>query len=144
MKCLLPLAFCLGSALPAAAWEFTPGAVCVLTHTEPGVSMALTHDPAGPLYTITVTRARPWPDAPIFAMQFDGPRPIAISTTAQSFSADRRSLTVSDTGFGNVLNGLQFNFTASAFLGDAAVVVSLANASEPVQKFRECDQRGLV
>ena len=106
--------------------------------------MELTHDPTGPLYTITVTRLQPWPDAPVFAMQFDGPRPIAISTTTQSFSADRRSLTVSDTGFGNVLNGLQFNFTASAFLGDAAVVVSLANASEPVQKFRDCDQRGRV
>ena len=47
-------------------------------------------------------------------------------------------LTVTDRGFGNVLDGLQFNEAATAFSGDTAVTVPLAGASEPVQAFRDC------
>ena len=141
MRILIAL---LALSTSAAAWEFTPGAVCLLTHTEPGVAVALTHDPAGPLYTITITRSQPWPDGPVFSMQFDGPRPIAISTTAQEFSADRRAVRVRDTGFGNVLDGLQFNETARALLGGASEEMSLAGAAEPVEKFRACAVLGSV
>jgi hypothetical protein len=120
------------------AWEFTPGLPCLLTHEENGVAFVLTYDPGTPLYTITVTHPDRWTEAPAFAMRFDGQMPIAIGTDRHEIDASGRSVSVTDSGFGNVLNGLQFNTTATATLGAQSVSVSLNGAEEQVAAFRAC------
>lgn len=125
--------------LPATAWEASSEAgLCLLRHQEPGHTVELTFDPSGPLYTITLSGEEAWPEASVFAMQFNGPRPIFIQTGAQVLSADRRALTVADRGFGNVLDGLQFNRTARASLGTREVQISLDGAAPAVEAFRTC------
>lgn len=141
MPCMKQLAILCCLAMPAHAWEFTPGLPCLLSHETDEAAVELTYDPTAPLYSITITRAAPWPDAPVFRMRFDGMAPLTISTDRQTFSADRRALTVIDRGFGNVLNGLQYNETASALLGDTTVMFPLKGAEEPVAAFRACRPR---
>ena len=141
MLCMKQLAILCCLAMPAHAWEFTPGLPCLLSHETDEAAVELTYDPTAPLYSITITRAAPWPDAPVFRMRFDGMAPLTISTDRQTFSADRRALTVIDRGFGNVLNGLQYNETASALLGDTTVMFPLKGAEEPVAAFRACRPR---
>ena len=68
----------------------------------------------------------------------DGPAGLVISTDRHRLSADGRAVTVEDKGFGNVLNGLQFNGMAHAMLGDQVVSFPLSGAHDPVQEFREC------
>lgn len=141
MRLIFVLAFL---ATPASAWEFTPGAICVLTHGEKGAWMRLTYDPTGPLYSITVTRTAPWQVGATFSMRFDGAYPLTITTDQQKISTDGTALTVTDTGFGNVLDGLQFNRSATAILGTDAVIFSLAGAFDPVAAFRVCAEAGLA
>ncbi|WP_300037142.1 hypothetical protein [uncultured Roseobacter sp.] len=131
------LALCLFAA-PATAWEFTPGLPCVLSHRTPAAEIELTYDPTGPLYTVTVRQADPFDSAPVFAMQFDGALPISIATDRHMPSRDGRSVTVTDRGFGNVLNGLQYNETVTATLGSARLDFALDGAAEPVAAFRAC------
>ncbi len=123
---------------PAYAWDFIPDMPCKLQHESAQGDVLLTYDPTLPLYSITITRPTPWPDAPSFAMRFDGPQGRVIGTDRHQLSDDLRSLTVTDRGFGNVLDGLQFNHTATAQSGDAAVSFPLDGASEPVAAFRAC------
>jgi len=124
---------------PAHAWTFTPGSPCLLTHTTDSAQIKLTYDPALPLYTLSITRTAPFAPAPLFAVQFQGANPIAISTDRHTLTNDNRTITVTDSGFGNVLNGLQFNFTAIATLGDQTVEIPLIGAADPVTDFRACD-----
>ena len=126
-------------AAPAQAWEFTPGLPCLLTHETEEARIELTYDPTRPLYTITLTRAEPWTEAPAFQMRFDGPQPRIIGTDRHRLSNGNRSLTVTDRGFGNVLDGLQFNRSATALTGDVALDIPLAGAAGPVAAFRACD-----
>lgn len=134
---LATIALC--TALPATAWEAgTDGPLCTLTHSAPDATVRLTYDPSVPLYTITMTGDAPWPVAAIFGMTFDGPRPNTIQTDRHVLSPDRSALSVSDRGFGNVLDGLQYNDTATGFSGGARVTVSLDGAAEPVAAFRAC------
>ena len=125
-------------ATPAPAWEFTPGLPCILSHAEPGLDVTLTHDPTKPLFSITLTRPDPWPRADTFAIRFDGPSGLTITTNRHVLSDGGRSLTVTDTGFGNVLAGLALNTTAVALIGDQAVGFGLAGAAAPVEAFRDC------
>lgn len=125
-------------ASPAVGWEFTPGLPCLLTHEAGQTRMELSYDPTGPLYSITVTRAAPFPEALLFGMRFEGSAPGTISTDRHVLSDAGRSITVTDHGFGNVLNGLQFNHTATALIGTEAVVFSLDGAAGPVAAFRQC------
>lgn len=137
-KCA-PYLLLLVSALPVQAWEFTPGTPCLLTHETPEVSVELTYDPTVPLYSISLTRPGAFAPAPIFSMQFQGRTPIGISTAEHQLSNGGRTLTVVDSGFGNVLNGLQFNDRVTATLGNQNVTIPLAGAAEPVAAFRKCD-----
>jgi hypothetical protein len=121
---------------PVHAWEFTPSPICTLSHIEARAEIDVTYDHATGLYAIAVTTPSGWPDAPVFSMRFDGPRSNIISTTRHT--SDGTTLTVTDTGFGNVLDGLEFNTTATAFTDTAAATVSLEGAAEPVQQFRAC------
>lgn len=126
-------------ATPAAAWEFRPTPVCTLFHATPEASVAVTHDPRDPEpYAIVVTTPTAWPIAPIFSMRFDGPRGNTISTPRHRLSGDGRMLTVTDRGFGNVLDGLEFNDTATAIAGDTAVTLPLDGAAPAVRAFRAC------
>ncbi len=122
----------------AHAWEFTPGFPCLLTHETAEAQVLLTYDPEQPLYTITVTRPTPWPASPAFHMRFDGPQGRMIGTGAHTLSADGRALTVTDRGFGNVLDGLQYNETAHALAGGVTESFSLDGAAGPVADFRAC------
>lgn len=133
MRILIPL---LVAALPAAAWEFTPSPICTITHSEPALDVRMTYDHTTSLYAIAVTHPQGWPSAPAFSIRFDGAQPNIISTTRHQ--TDGATLTVSDQGFGNVLDGLQFNATATAFTATSAATVSLDGAAEPVQRFRDC------
>lgn len=127
------------ASAPGFAWEFTPGTPCILTHETPELRVELTYDPTAPLYTISLTRADAFRPAGIFSLQFNGAAPLSISTDRHAFRDAGRTVTVADVGFGNVLNGLQFNTTATAVVGDLSVSIQLAGASKPVAAFRACD-----
>ncbi|MEO0702743.1 MAG: excinuclease ABC subunit B [Pseudomonadota bacterium] len=126
-------------AAPAHAWEFSPDPVCTLSHATPDADVAVTYDPASQEYAITLTRAEtPWPTGIIFEIRFSGPRTLTISTTRHELSEDGRALTVRDRGFGNVLNGIEFNTTATAIINGPVISVPLTGAAPEVQKFRAC------
>ncbi|WP_299872937.1 hypothetical protein [uncultured Sulfitobacter sp.] len=126
-------------ATQATAWEFTPGMPCVLTHQSGDVAVTLTYDPVTPLYSISLKQTEGFPAAPTFGLRFDGDLPIAIGTDRHQFTDDRRRVTVEDSGFGNVLNGLQFNKLMTAFVGAQVISVPLNGAAEPVAAFRACE-----
>ncbi|MEO0380653.1 MAG: hypothetical protein AAF252_10305 [Pseudomonadota bacterium] len=121
---------------PAHAWEFTPTPICTLAHTEASAEVTVTYDHATGLYAIAVTSPQAWPASPTFSVRFDGAAPSTIST--QRHQTDGATLTVTDAGFGNVLDGLEFNTSATAFTQTSAVTVSLEGAAGPVQQFRAC------
>ena len=133
MRTLIALALL---CTPAHAWEFSSTPICTLSHVEAGSEVTVTYDHATRLYAIAVMSADGWPGAPAFSIRFDGARPNTISTTRHTTSA--QTLTVTDSGFGNVLDGLEFNDTATAFTQTAAVSVSLDGAAPQVQRFRAC------
>ena len=135
----IAIAFCIVSmASPAAAWTFTPGQPCVLTHETDTLAVKLTYDPTQPLYSIALTRAEAFSPAATFSMQFQGAMPIGIGTDRHQLSPDGKTVTVTDSGFGNVLNGLQFNFTVTATLGEQRMEIPLIGAADPVAAFRAC------
>lgn len=141
----LALCVCL-AALPAHAWQAgREGGICTLTHRDPDAGeIRLTHDPAGPLYTITVTRDAPWPDAPVFGIAFTGGTEITITTDRHVLSEDGRSLTVTDRGFGNVLLGLSANASATVFAGPVTAAYALDGAAPEVAAFAACEIRPSV
>jgi hypothetical protein len=134
----LILAFCL-IAPPALAWEFSPAPICTLTHDSDEGQIVLTYDPALPLYAVTVTLADgTWPEAGPFGMAFAGGRAIAIQTDRHRISPDGRSLTVTDSGFGNVLDGLEYNARAYAMAGEQTFGLSLDGIGPAITAFRAC------
>jgi len=127
------------TAAPAFAWEArVSGAVCELTDEDKAAQVRLTYDPAIPEYSISITSGQGWSPSPTFAIRFEGPRGLTISTQRQVISGDRATVTVRDSGFGNVLDGLEFNNTATAILGNEAVTFGLENAGPAVRAFRAC------
>ncbi|MEO0544037.1 MAG: hypothetical protein AAFY99_09505 [Pseudomonadota bacterium] len=123
---------------PALSWEARFGAICELLYDDESTSVRLTYDPTIPEYSISVTGAQPWESGPFFAMQFDGPRQNFISTNRHVLSDGGQTVTVTDRGFGNVLNGLEFNDVATAYLGEQTASVPLEGAAPAVQEFRAC------
>ena len=139
----VPLLLLIGVASPAAGWEFSATPLCMLRHDTEAASVRIIRDPdATEPYALTVTRAVGWDAAPSFALRFDGPRRLTIATQRHRLSPDRRTLTVTDRGFGNVLDGLEFNDRATAVTGSAEVGFGLDGAAEAVRAFRAC--RGAV
>ncbi len=132
------LFFLLLFATPALAWEFTPGEVCELRHRESAAEVLITYDFAVPEYAIAVTLNGAWSPGSVFAIRFDGPRGMTISTDRHVISGDGKTLTVKDRGFGNVLNGIEFNETATALLNNQGIVVTLDGAGPAVRAFRAC------
>ena len=138
MRTLIAL-LCLATS-PGWAWDFTPEPICTLSWEDGDSSVVVTYDPRGPEYAITLTRATPWPQEPIFAIQFEGPRGLTISTSRHQLSEGGRVLTVTDRAFGNVLDGLQYNDTARALTGSATLAVPLEGSTPAVEAFRNCPQ----
>ncbi len=133
------------AASPAAAWEFTATPVCTLSHATDEAEVRVTYDPRQTEpYAIALTLTGPWQAAPVFAIAFEGAARLTISTSRHRTSPDGRTLSVSDTGFGNVLNGLEFNTTATAISGNQAVSVPLDGAAPAVQEFRACTEGGVA
>lgn len=124
---------------PAHAWDAgVEDGLCILDHAGTEATVRLTYDPTLPEYTIAIRLADPWPEAAIFAIRFEGPRGNMISTARHVLSEDRRTLSVRDRGFGNVLNGLEFNAVALALTGDRIVTIDLDGAAPEVAAFRAC------
>lgn len=140
----LVLAFTLFTT-PAVAWEFAPSPICTLTETTTDGTLTVTYDASLPEYAITITLPdQAWPEAPGFAMVFAGDRPIGIQTDRHQLSNDGRSLTVTDSGFGNVLNGLEFNMRAYATAGDTTVGFTLTGIGPAMRAFRNCPDANLA
>ncbi len=138
MRGLVVLLFLVVSSA-ARAWEFAPVPTCTLRHAFDGGSVEITWDPARPEpYAIALTRREAWPQGTDFAMAFEGPRGLVISTRRHRLSDGGTTLTVTDRGFGNVLDGLEFNDRALADLAGARLDFSLAGAAGPVRDFRAC------
>lgn len=126
-------------AAPAQAWDFTAVPVCTIAEDTQGLSIRVTYDPTQPQpYAISLTRRDPWPETETFGLRFDGPAAMTIGTGRHQLSPDGRTLTVTDTGFDNVLDGLAFNSTATALAGDAALPFDLSGARPAVEAFRAC------
>ena len=122
------------SASPVSAWEFSPTPICTLSHVEGGADVTVTYDAVSAFYAITVERPGGWPDAPVFSIRFSG----APTISTQRHQLKGNALSVTDTGFGNVLGGLAGGGVATAFTDVAEVSFSLAGAAGPVDAFRAC------
>ena len=130
-------------AAPAAAWEASSqGPVCFLTHEDEGSLVEVSHDPRRDLaYAIRLdNREAPWAAAPVFAIRFEGPSRLTISTDRHTLSANDEALTVMDSGFGNVLDGIEFNQIGIAILGEQSLAFPLKGAAPAVQAFRACSE----
>jgi hypothetical protein len=126
-------------AAPAQAWDFAAVPVCTIAEDTHGLSIRVTYDPTQPQpYAINLTRPDPWPETETFGLRFDGPAAMTIGTGRHQLSPDGRTLTVTDTGFDNVLDGLAFNSMATALAGDAALPFDLSGARPAVEAFRAC------
>ena len=125
------------AALPASAWEFRPDPVCTLWHDTDEARVTVTFDAAQPLYTLEVELfSGTWLPSDRFGVLFAGPLGLTIGTDRHVIDGPR--LTVTDTGFGNVLNGLQYNRMARAYTRHQAVDVPLDGAGLAVARFRDC------
>jgi hypothetical protein len=138
MRTLIALLFL---ASPVQAWDFSPTPICTIINNTPDLSIRVTYDPTQPQpYAISLTRPEPWPATDTFGLRFDGPAAMSIGTDRHQLSPDGRTLTVTDTGFGNVLDGLAFNGTATALAGAASVPFNLTGARPAVEAFRACGE----
>lgn len=132
------LPFLLLTTTPAAAWEASrDGPVCRLSHITEEAEIAVSHDITKPVpYAIDLTLKGGWQPGPLFAIRFDGLGPRTITTDRHQVTDD--TLTVTDTGFGNVLDGIAQNFVALATTGETAMVIPLEGAAPEVEKFKAC------
>lgn len=137
---LRALAFLLLSVSQALAWQAGGGDVCEIVHEGDAGSVRVSYDLDTLDYAIAITLPRPWREGPVFAMRFEGAASLVITTDRHVLSEAGRTLTVTDRGFGNVLNGLEFNETATALVGAEAVAFALAGAAPAVRAFRACTQ----
>ncbi len=132
-------------ATPVTAWEFTPVPICTLVSPTENGEVRVTYDPGANLYEIRLTYlgGEVWENAATFGIEFVGTRSLAIGTDRHVISEDGKSLSVTDSGFGNVLDGIEFNSVAQARAGNSAMTMSLAGAAEPLQAFRACGEAAL-
>ena len=134
------LAIALLAAAPASAWEFNSAPVCMIWHQTETSKIMVSYDVSAPKpYALDVVlKSGRWPDTSPFSVTFEGANSFTISTDRHLVSEDAKTVTASDTGFGNVLKGLENNATASPKLGTQGVTFPLEGAAEVVQKFRDC------
>ena len=127
-------------AAPAAAWTFRADPVCTLDHQTDALRVTLTHDPRlEQSYAIALTLTDGvWPAGDLFAIRFEGPRGLTITTDRHILSEGGSTLTVTDTGFGNVLDGIGLNQRALVMTGGATLLIALQGAHGPLQQFLTC------
>ncbi len=126
-------------ASPAAAWEFLPEPICTLRHRTAEAELVITYDADVPLYTLSVTlNDGIWLDSPNFGIAYTGGVPITIGTGTHTIQGG--TLSVQDSGFGNVLDGIALNKVATAFTDSLAVNFPLDGADQPLAAFRACPQ----
>ena len=125
-------------ATPTAAWEASrSGPVCLLTHQTEDATVTVSHDAAKTVpYAIDLTRTDGWQPGPLFAIRFDGPRQLTITTDQHQVKDN--TLTVTDRGFGNVLDGIAQNDRAIAVTGETALTFPLTGAALAVEAFKAC------
>ncbi|SEQ01044.1 hypothetical protein SAMN05428995_102302 [Loktanella sp. DSM 29012] len=127
------------AAQSAAAWTFKADPICKMIQPTGGGSITVTYDPATGEYAMMLTLVTDhWVPSDRLTMAFIGARPFQISTDRHFLSDNDTRLTVTDTGFGNVLDGLQFNDVAQVRSGDQTMTIPLAGAAEAVAAFRNC------
>ena len=133
------------TAVPAHAWEFTADPICTISHQTETAHVSVTYDPSQALpYSIAVRLIDgTWPQLSPYAIRFDGPNGFMITTDRHQLSDDKSTVIASDTGFGNVLDGLEKNMIAAPQLGNTAVAIPLGDAPVAVRKFRDCTVPGL-
>ena len=125
-------------ATPAAAWEASrSGPVCLLTHQTEDATVTVSHDATQSIpYAIALTRADGWDAGPLFAIRFDGQGQRTITTDRHQVTDN--TLTVTDRGFGNVLDGIAQNDVAIAVTGETALTFPLTGAAPAVEAFKVC------
>lgn len=125
-------------ASPAAAWDASrQGAVCVLTHEMKGAEVIVSHDATKDVpYAIDLRLEEGWQAGPIFSIRFDGPVQRTITTDRHKVTDN--TLTVTDRGFGNVLDGIALNRVAIAVTGETALAIPLVGAAPEVEAFKAC------
>lgn len=134
MKLALLLIF---TPFQALAWDFSPSPICTLSHESEEAKLVITHDPAVPEYRLEINLDRvSWATSATFGIAFQGGAELTIGTNRHR--TDGSTLSVADSGFGNVLDGLEFNGTATAFTESQTVAFSLAGSKGPVRDFRDC------
>ncbi len=122
---------------PGFAWVFTSDPICTLTHGNEQAEVWITHDPTVTEYRLDlILTGTEWTQSPRFGIAFAGPSGLTIGTDRHWISG--RTLSVTDRGFGNVLNGLEFNRSARAFTDIQSVDFDLEGAADPVRQFRRC------
>jgi len=139
MRLVLALLVLLAS--PAAAWEASSnGPVCLLSHEVEKGTVLVSHDPRKAVpYAIQIRRSgEAWAGSPQFSIFFDGPGRLTIATDRHQLVDDNAEVVVTDTGFDNVLFGLESNFIAMAQLGKQSIIFPLTGAAPEVAKFRAC------
>lgn len=127
-------------ATPAFAWEFSSSPICTLSHTTEKADLTVTYNRRsdGP-FAIEITQGDGnWQPSPVFLMRFDGPRRSVITTDRHTLGPEGKTLTVTDRGFGNVLDGIEFNIIAIAKSGETTLVFPLTGAAPAVRRFRVC------
>ena len=123
----------------AQAWDVVMiDGACALVSDQADPAVTITHDPAIPLYTLTVARDAPFPDTARFGIAFTGGQDLTITTDRQVFSGDRRSLVVTDRGFDNVFLGMRENTVATLFTDTATMPVPLDGAAGAIAAFEAC------
>ena len=127
------------STSAAFAWNFTPDPICRVTEKQDLLEINLTYDHATEIYAIAFTKSEaPWEQGAQFSIRFEGPRPKLIRTNRHEFSADGYTLTASDTGFGNVLDGIQYNTLAAIQTGDERIFIQIHKSFPAMEAFRKC------
>ena len=125
----------------AAAWEFSPVPLCTLAHGNTEGEVVITHDPGIGEYRMRLDRNDgEWVRSQSFGIAFRGGRELTIGTDRHQIQGS--ALSVADSGFDNVLYGLEFNRVAIAFTSEQSVRLLLNGAAPEVQKFRDCVKIG--
>lgn len=134
---LLTLSLLCALPAPAQAWTFSPLPICTMADTQDGLVIEVTFDPESEIYALNILRPGGWPDAPFLSLRFDqGPGNMMISTNRHVIEGER--LTVTDSGFGNVLRGFADFGRATLSLGDQTITFDTTDAARAVTSFRAC------
>lgn len=126
-------------SLVSASWRFDETTACVITGETPETVVVVIHDYQAGRYTIAVSQTgQTWTPGPDLSIAFQGGRELVIGTDQHFLSDEGDVLMVTDRGFGNVLDGMQFNQRMTINTGEHIVKIDLNGAAAAVAEFRDC------